>query len=106
MLKIDLDVDRLDKWSMMYLCWKAYFRGAYYHLTEHGVHIILPNVRETPLLRLMYGDDIIRLEMDMERERKGFSEACNILFVAKNGKKVKVTKKIDEVIEWIEGLKT
>ena len=102
-LKVDLDLHSMSKWEAMYQCLKTLaYSSTYFHLTTHGVHICIPELPNDYTLRLMFGDDQNRIHMDMVREKLCYP--TNVLFIAKNRKRVKTTRNIDEVIEWIKSL--
>jgi hypothetical protein len=104
-LKIDLDVTEKGEWLSMYYCLKALaYKSAFYHLTNKGVHILIPELPNCETLRRLFGDDEMRIDMDIERDRHGLES--NVVFNAKNGKRYEVTKDIEKVITWIEELKT
>jgi len=104
-LKIDLDVTEKGEWLSIYYCLKSLqYKSAFYHLTNKGVHILIPELPNCETLRRLFGDDEVRIEMDIERDRHGL--ASNVVFDAKCGKRYRVTNNIDEVMLWIEELKT
>ena len=102
-LKVDIDLYEKTRWEAAYYCLKALpYRSTYFHLTEHGVHICIPELPDHPVLRAMFGDDPDRMEMDEERRRHGLP--TNVLFIAKNRHKVETTNSLDRALEWIEDL--
>ena len=104
-LKIDLDLTDKDKWTATYYCLKSLpYKSTYFHLTNKGVHILIPELPNNEVLRRLFGDDEMRIIMDEERERHGLES--NVVFDAKCGKRYRVTNNIDEVMLWIEELKT
>jgi hypothetical protein len=103
-LKIDLDLTDKDAWTATYYCLKTLaYPSTYFHLTNKGVHIIVPELPDHEVLRRLFGDDEIRIQMDRERARHGLES--NVVFIAKCGKRYEVTKSLDRVIEWIVEVK-
>jgi hypothetical protein len=103
-LKIDLDLTDKDAWTVTYYCLKAsIYKSTYFHLTNKGVHILIPELPNNEVLRRLYGDDEMRIIMDKERELHGLES--NIVFIVKCGKRYEVTKSLDRVIEWIVEVK-
>jgi len=99
-LKIDLDLTDKDAWTATYYCLKTLaYSSTYFHLTNKGVHIIIPELPDHEVLRRLFGDDEIRIQMDKERELHGIES--NVVFIAKCGKRYEVTKSLDRVIEWV-----
>jgi hypothetical protein len=103
-LKVDIDLDRVDGWTAIYNCLKTLaYPSSYFHLTNKGVHICIPELPDCYVLRLMFSDDPVRVDMDEERKRYGLP--TNVCFLTKNRRKVEVTRNIDLVLWWIEDLK-
>jgi hypothetical protein len=104
-LKIDLDVTDKGEWISTYYCLKALpYKNAFFHLTNKGVHILIPELPNRESLRRLFGDDDMRIVMDIERDKHGLES--NVVFDAKNGKRYEVTKSIERVIEWIKEVKS
>jgi hypothetical protein len=103
-LKIDLDLTDKDEWTAMYYCLKTIpYKSTYFHLTNKGVHILIPELPDCEVLRRLFGDDEIRITMDRERRQHGLES--NVVFIAKNNKRYEVTKSLEKVIEWIVEVK-
>jgi hypothetical protein len=103
-LKIDLDLTDKDEWLAIYYCLKTLaYKTAYFHLTNKGVHILIPELPDCEALRRLFGDDEMRIQMDKERELHGLES--NVVFIAKCGKRYEVTNSLDRVIEWIAEVK-
>jgi hypothetical protein len=102
-LKVDIDLDRVDAWTATYQALKGLaYPSTYYHLTNKGIHICIPELPDCYTLRLMFSDDPVRVDMDEERKRNGLP--TNVCFLTKNRRKVEVTKNIDLVISWVEDI--
>ena len=60
--------------------------------TNHGYHLILPGVKTDLELRMLYGDDVMRIEFEENRSTAHNREPQDILFhtkrVIRNGKTV------------------
>ena len=60
--------------------------------TNHGYHLILPGVKTDLELRMLYGDDVMRIEFEENRSTAHNREPQDILFhtkrVIRNGKVV------------------
>ena len=60
--------------------------------TRHGYHLVLPNVKTDLELRMIYGDDVMRIEFEEKRSQCHNREPQDILFhvkrVIRNGKVV------------------
>ena len=104
MLTSDIDVvgksiDYLHRAKLAVL--RAWLRGARFHLTSKGVHILIKDGDDRNFdERLFYCDDINRVMMDEERIRHGIE--IGVLFVAKNGKRVVETDNVDSVLEHLD----
>ena len=99
-LKVDIDLYNFeDSWTPKYIALKAMPYKPKYHLTKHGIHILIESLPNNIELRRYFMDCPHRLAMDEERERRGLP--TNVLFVAKNGRKVEETEKIEVVLNWI-----
>jgi len=103
-LKVDIDLYETSVLDAFRQCVKALkYPSSYFHLTAHGVHIIIPELPNDYNLRLYFMDDYNRIQMDMIRERRNYP--VNVLFIAKNGRLVTVTKNIEEVYRWLRDVK-
>ena len=103
-LRIDIDLDVTDAWSATLSVLRAStYKSTIYHLTQKGVHIEIPELPSLENLRRLFNDDPRRINMDLERQRHNV--VSNVLFIAKDGHKVEITKNVERVIEWIEELK-
>lgn len=98
-LTIDIDLFEIEAWRAKYLVMKHLGCNVEFHLTKHGIHIINHDLPDDFNLRLLYGDDIKRVWMDMQRAKHNLP--TGVLFDYKNGYKVTVTKDIMEVFDWI-----
>jgi len=79
------------------------YKSTFFHLTNKGVHILIPELPNNEVLRRLFGDDEMRIDMDKERDKHGLES--NVVFDAKCGKRYEVTKNLDKVIEWIREVK-
>jgi len=101
-MKADIDLYRpdLNLWQITYTILKTLsYPSRRFHLTEHGIHIIIDELPDTSEFRLMFLDDINRVEMDEERAKRGLR--TNVLFIIKNGKIVYETDDVEEVLVWV-----
>ena len=103
-LRVDIDLDRVEAWDAILATLRAsIYKTAIYHLTKKGIHIEIFELPCLENLRRLFFDDPQRIEMDAERSRYGLT--TNVLFVAKDGHKVEITRNVEVVLEWIEELK-
>jgi len=85
-LKIDVDIDDRNKWNAIYTLLKTlsvYCGDVEYYETKHVYHVKIHGLPNTFELRAYFGDDVNRLERDMERVRKKCKHH-DILFDQKN----------------------
>jgi len=69
-----------------------------FHLTENGVHILVPDLPPEMPLRAYFGDDLWRMWSDESRERCG--GYSNLLFLGK-GRKVEETDDWEVAWRWL-----
>lgn len=104
MLTSDIDVFGKDiafLWRAKLAAIRAWLNGAEFHLTSKGIHIILPDGDDSDFdIRAFYCDDPIRIEMDEERIKHNLE--IGVLFVAKSGKHVYVTRDISLVLDHLD----
>ena len=100
-LCVDIDVINFErKWDLIFTLLRTIPHRCEYHLTNKGCHIIFHDLPDREDLRLWFGDDYNRVEMD--RERTKFGLRTNVLFIAKNGVKYEVTCDVFKTIEHIK----
>lgn len=60
--------------------------------TRHGYHLVLPNIKTDLYLRMIFGDDVMRIDFEEKRSEAHNREPQDILFhskrVIRNGKVV------------------
>jgi hypothetical protein len=104
MLTSDIDVFGKDiafLWKAKLTAIRAWLNGAEFHLTSKGIHIILPQGDDSDFdIRAFYCDDMHRIEMDEERIKHNLE--IGVLFVAKSGKHVYVTRDISLVLDHLD----
>ena len=81
---LGIDLDKKCRWELLqrYFNLKNAFPNeaiAVYE-TKHGYHLVLPNVETDLDLRMIYGDDVMRIEFEEKRSTAHKREPQDILF--------------------------
>jgi len=93
---LGIDLDKKCRWELLlrYFNLKNAFpdEDIIVYETRHGYHLVLPNVKTDLDLRMIYGDDVMRIEFEEVRSQAHNREPQDILFhtkrVIRNGKTV------------------
>lgn len=93
---LGIDLDKKCRWELLqrYFNLKNAFpdEDIVVYETRHGYHLVLPNVETDLELRMIYGDDAMRIEFEEKRSLLHNREPQDILFhvkrVIRNGKVV------------------
>jgi len=94
--RLGIDLDKKCQWRLLmrYFNLKDAFpkEDIVVYETRHGYHLVLPDVKSDLELRMIYGDDVMRIEFEENRSKLHNREPQDILFnhkrVIKNGETI------------------